>query len=133
MQNGTRKLKPGAATMKTVLNTSRASRPTGPKGPTGPKTARVQNFFENTSTARPTVIVTQGIRPQVIPVANMFPGPKKPSAFNMSPKNLRLHNRQVAAFNASQSGNYVMPMNQSTGGTGGKRTRKHKQKRRKSN
>jgi len=125
MQNETRKLKPGAAKMKAVLNASRASRSTGPK------TARVQNFFENTSTARPTVNVTQGIRPPVIPVANMFPGPKKPSAFNMSPKNLRLHNRQVAAFNASQSGNYVMPMNQSTGGTGGKRTRKNK--RRKSN
>ena len=122
MQNGTRKLKPGAATMKAVLNASKAT------GSTGLKTARVQNFFENTSTARPTVNVTRGIRPPVIPVGNMFPGPKKPSAFNMSPKNLRLHNRQVAAFNASQSGNYVMPMNRSYGG---KRTRKHK--RRKSN
>lgn len=90
-----------------------------------------RTFFENTHTARPTINLTSSVRPTVLPMSNMFPGPKTASPFNMSPKNLRLHNRQVKAFNASKSGNYVMPMNHSQGGTGGKRTRKQKRNKRK--
>jgi hypothetical protein len=93
--SGTRKLRPGAATMMASLG-SRVSRP---------PVVSSRNFFENTHTARPTINLTQGVRPPVVPMSNMFPGPKAPSPFNMSPKNLS--------------------------GTGGKRTRKQKRNRRK--
>ena len=109
MPNGTRKLKSAAT----------------------PNVVPARTFFENTHTARPTINLTQSVRPPVVPMSNMFPGPKSPSPFNMSPKNLRLHNRQVKAFNASKNGNYIMPMTQSEGGTGGKRTRKQKRNKRK--
>ena len=63
----------------------------------------------------------------------MFPGPKKPSAFNLDPATLRLRKRQENAVKASEGQEALaFPMNESQGGIeGGRRkTRKnrHKQK-----
>ena len=113
MANETRRLKPGAARMKAELNSSR------------PRIVSTGNLFGN-STARPRLDTTEGVRPPVVPVSSMFSGPSKSSPFNMSPNALSLLSRQEVAFKNSQSGNYVMPM------MGGKRTRKHSQKRKKS-
>lgn len=63
MPNGTRKLRPGVARMKTALNAK-------------PKVVRTANLFPNVSTRRPTVNTTEGVRPREVPMSTMFPGPR---------------------------------------------------------
>jgi hypothetical protein len=60
---GTRKLKPGAARMKAVLNAK-------------PRIVSTANLFPNVSTRRPNVNTTEGVRPREVPMSTMFPGPR---------------------------------------------------------
>jgi|Laugrespbdmm15sd_2_1035082.scaffolds.fasta_scaffold13574_3 hypothetical protein len=115
------RLKPGAAYMKQSLNAKR------------PRIVSARNFFPDVHTARPTISVGPSITPPQVSVETMFPGPKKPSAFNLDPATLRLRKRQENAVKASEGQEALaFPMNESQGGIeGGRRkTRKnrHKQK-----
>jgi hypothetical protein len=60
-------------------------------------------------------------------IYHFFPT-KKPSAFNLSPANLRLHNKQEKAVKEAEGKEVLaFPMNYSSGGpAGGRRTRKHR-------
>lgn len=108
-----RKLRPGAATYKKRLNKVARGSPTVP----------ASNFFPG-NTKRPTVNVVNSVNPSEVSTSNLFPGPKKPSAFNKSHSELVFHKKQQNAFKNSQSPgkNYIMPMNH----IGGRRTRKRK-------
>lgn len=114
-----RKLKPGAAYMKATLNARR------------PRVVSARNFFPDVHTARPTISVGPSVSPEEVSVETMFPGPKKPSAFNLDPKTLRLRNRQEKAVKAAEGQEVLaFPMNESQGGTeGGRRTRKRRNRR----
>lgn len=114
------RLKPGAAYMKQTLNSRR------------PRVVSARNFFPDVNTARPTISVGPSITPEQVSVETMFPGPKKPSAFNLDPSTLRLRKRQENAVKASEGQEALaFPMNESQGGIeGGKRkTRKRHTKR----
>ena len=117
------RLKPGAALMKKTLNAKR------------PRVVSPSNFFPgHTSTARPTINTgIHSVTPEQVSVESMFPGPKKPSAFNLNARTLRLRKRQENAVRNSEGQEaLVFPMNESQGGTeGGRRTRKRKHSRRK--
>ena len=116
-----RKLKPGAALMKATLNARR------------PRVVSARNFFPDAHTARPTISVGPSITPEQVSVETMFPGPKKPSAFNLDPATLRLRKRQENAVKASEGKEALaFPMNESQGGVeGGRRTRKRRNHKRK--
>jgi len=109
------RLKPGAAYAKAKLNARR------------PRSVNVRNFFPG-SNSRPTI--NTGIRsvtPTQVSVNSLFPT-KKPSAFNLSPANLRLRNKQEKAVREAEGKEVLaFPMNYSSGGpAGGRRTRKHR-------
>jgi len=115
------RLKPGAAYMKNALNAKR------------PRVVLPSNFFPGgTSTGRPTINTgIHSVTPQQVSVESMFPGPKKPSAFNLDPRTLRLRNKQERAVRAAEGKDVLaFPMDYSSGGpSGGRRTRKRKYKR----
>ena len=115
------RLKPGAAYMKQTLNSRR------------PRVVSARNFIPNVHTSRPTISVGPSITPPQVSVETMFPGPKKPSAFNLDPSTLRLRKRQENAVKASEGQEALaFPMNESQGGTdGGRRTRKNRRKQKK--
>jgi hypothetical protein len=115
------RLKPGAAFFKKTLNNRK------------PKIVSTSNLFPGSQTPRPTINISNSVKPAEVSTQSLFSDPKQPSAFNMEPKNLRLRNRQAKAVRASEGKNtLVFPMNHSFGGeTGGrrrknKRTRKHR-------
>jgi hypothetical protein len=119
MPNNTRRLrlKPGAALMKATLNSRR------------PRVVSSSNFFPDTRTARPTINTNHSVVPEQVSVESMFPGPKKPSAFNLNARNLRLRKRQENAVRAAEGKEVLeFPMNHSQGGNtqGGRLTRKHR-------
>ena len=113
-------LKPGAAYAKRMLNARR------------PKIVAPSNFFPGaTSTARPTINTGMHVvTPTEVSVESMFSEQKKPSAFNLDPRTLRLRKRQENAVKASEGQEVLaFPMNESQGGetpSGGRRMRKHR-------
>ena len=111
------RLKPGAAYAKATLNARR------------PRVVSPSNFFTG-STSRPSVNTTRSVTPTQVSVNSLFPT-KKPSAFNLSPANLRLHNKQEKAVKEAEGKEVLaFPMNYSSGGpAGGRRTRKHRKHR----
>jgi hypothetical protein len=114
-----RKLKPGAAYAKATLNARR------------PRVVSPGNFFPDTHTARPTVNVSHSATPTQVSVESLFPGPKKPSAFNLNARTVRLHKRQENAVKAAEGKEVLaFPMNESQGGNtqGGRRTRKNRRR-----
>lgn len=116
------RLKPGAAYMKQTLN-SRKQRVVSPS-----------NFFPDTNTPRPTINTNPVVTPAQVSVESLFPGPKKPSAFNLNPRNLRLRKKQENAVKASEGKEVLeFPMNHSQGGIGegGSRGRKRRTRKRK--
>ena len=108
------RLKPGAAYAKATLNARR------------PRRVNVGSFFPG-SNSRPTINTTRSVTPTQVSVNSLFPT-KKPSAFNLSPANLRLHNKQEKAVKEAEGKEVLaFPMNYSSGGpAGGRRTRKHR-------
>ena len=114
------RLNPGAAYMKTQLNTRR------------PRIVNPRNLFPgvNPPPQAPVypVTPTRRVSPQ-----NMFPGPKEPSAFNLTPQELRLTPEQLKehrrlerirlrqrdaaeAAERNPGANYALPLNESLGG-----------------
>jgi len=108
------RLKPGAAYAKATLNARR------------PRVVNVRNFFPG-SNSRPTINTTRSVTPTQVSTNSLFPE-KKPSAFNLSPANLRLRNKQEKAVKAAEGKEVLaFPMNYSSGGiAGGRRTRKRR-------
>jgi len=115
------RLKPGAAFLKKTLNNRR------------PKIVSARNFFPDVSTQRP--VINTGshlVTPTQVSTESLFPGPKKPSAFNLSPNVLRLRKKQENAIKAAEGKEVLaFPMNNSQGGeSGGRRKTRRKSSRR---
>ena len=116
------RLKPGAALFKKALNSRRS------------KIVAPSNFFPGVaSTPRPTINTGMHlVTPAEVSVESMFSEKKKPSAFNLDPKILRLRKKQENAVKASEGKEALaFPMNESMGGetpNGGRRTRKHRRR-----
>ena len=120
------RLKPGTGLLKKTLNSRR------------PRIVVPSNFFPGSaSTPRPSVNTGMHIvTPTEVSVESMFSEKKKPSAFNLDPKTLRLRKKQDNAVKASEGQEVLsFPMNESQGGdtpSGGRRrtrkqrTRKHR-------
>jgi len=117
------RLKPGAALFKKALNSTR------------PRTVNPSNFFPGAaSTPRPSINTAMHlVTPTEVSVETMFSNKKKPSAFKLDPKTLRLRKKQENAVKASEGKEVLaFPMNESQGGIeegGRRRTRKHRKHR----
>lgn len=117
------RLKPGAEMFKRTLRNRQA---------TVPRVVSVSNFFPGSEqTRRPTVNTrSRSTTPPQLSYAsssNFFPNSKKPSIFNISPKNWRLRNKQAAAMKEAEGKNHIaFPMNYSQveGESGGGKKRK---------